>query len=280
MEKSSQVQAESWDLVIQPKSSWWDIQLYDIWRYRDLLLLFVRRDFVSEFKQTILGPLWFFIQPILTALMFTVIFGKVAKIPTDDIPPVLFYLSGTVAWNYFADCLNKTSSTFKTHANIFGKVYFPRVIVPLSIVLSNLLKFGVQFLLFLSFFFYYLLSGANVQPNIYILLTPILLLMMAGLGLGFGMIISSLTTKYRDLQFLVTFGVQLLMYATPVVYPLSFLILANPMTSIIEAFKYAYLGGGSLNFSHLLYSGVVTTVVLIFGFMIFHKVEKNFMDTV
>ena len=287
VEETSKTEDENWDLVIEPKSSWWDLELHEIWRYRDLLLLFVRRDFVAEFKQTLLGPLWFFIQPILTTIMFTVIFGRVAKIPTDEIPQVLFYLSGIVAWSYFADCLTKTSSTFKTHANIFGKVYFPRVIVPLSIVFSNLLKFGVQFLLFLGFFFYYMFNGANVIPNIHILLTPILLLMMGGLGLGFGMIISSLTTKYRDLQFLVTFGVQLLMFATPVVYPLSFLpekykwiILANPMTSIIETFKYAYLGGGSFNVNHLLYSGAVTGVVLIFGFMIFHKVEKNFMDTV
>jgi len=278
---------EDWDLVIEPKSGWSNIALGEIWRYRDLLRMFVRRDFVAEYKQTILGPLWFFIQPILTTIMFTVIFGRVAKIPTDEIPPVLFYMSGTVAWNYFAECLTKTSTTFKTNANIFGKVYFPRVMVPLSVVVSSLLKFGVQFLLFLGFFFYYALNDANVNPNIYILLTPLLLAMMAGLGLGLGMIISSLTTKYRDLNFLVSFGVQLLMYATPVVYPLSYLpdkyrlvILANPMTSIIETFKYAYLGGGSLNIMHLLYSAGFTVLVLILGFMIFHKVEKNFMDTV
>ena len=278
---------ENWDLIIQPKSSWWDLQLYDIWRYKDLLLLFVRRDFVSLYKQTILGPLWFFIQPILTTIIFTIIFGKVAKIPTDGLPPVLFYMTGIVGWNYFADCLNNTSATFTKNATIFGKVYFPRLIVPLSIVISNLIKFAIQFLLLIGFLAYYLSKGAAINPNSYIFLTPILLLMMAGLGLGFGIIISSLTTKYRDLQFLVVFGVQLLMYATPVIYPLSFLeekyrwvALANPMTSIIETFKYAYLGAGTFNNEHLIYSGCFTLILLLVGILLFHKIEKNFMDTV
>lgn len=256
--ESKNVIKEEWDLIIEPTSPWWDLQLREIWKYKDLLFLFVRRDFVSIYKQTILGPLWFFIQPILTTIIFTVVFGKVAKIPTDGLPPVLFYMTGIVAWNYFADCINKTSTTFKTNAHIFGKVYFPRMIVPLSIILSNLIKFGVQFLLFLLFLAYYFFEGANIHPNVYVLLTPLLLLMMAGIGMGLGVIISSLTTKYRDFQFLIAFSVQLLMYATPVIYPLSFLeekyrwlALANPMTSIIETFKFAYLGAGVFDFMHL-----------------------------
>lgn len=276
-----------WDLEIKPKASWWDLQLKDIWRYRDLLMLFVRRDFVSVYKQTILGPLWFFIQPILTTITFTVIFGNVAKIPTDGLPQILFYMSGIVAWSYFSDCLDKTSSVFVSNASIFGKVYFPRLVVPLSIVISNLLKFAVQFLLLLLFLLYFIVKGANVHPNMYILLTPFLLVIMAGLGLGFGIIISSLTTKYRDLRFLVSFGIQLLMYSTPIVYPLSILpekyrvfILANPMTSIIETFKYAYLGIGEFSWFSLSYSFGIMMIVLFFGIMIFHKVEKSFMDTV
>lgn len=287
MIRESNIEAEHWDLVIEPKASWWDVNLSEIWRYRDLLLLFVRRDFVSVYKQTVLGPLWFFIQPILTTLIFTVVFGKVAKIPTDGLPAVLFYMTGIVCWNYFADCLNKTSSTFTANAGIFGKVYFPRLIVPLSIVLSNLIKFGIQFLLLLCFMGYYLGIDANISPNVYILLTPVLLLMMAGIGMGLGIIISSLTTKYRDFQFLVTFSVQLLMYATPVIYPLSFLeekyrwiVLLNPMTSIIETFKYAYLGAGSFDINHLAYSFGVMVFLLLFGVLVFHKVEKTFMDTV
>ena len=208
---------EEWDLVIKPESGWWDISLGDIWRYKDLLLLFVRRDFVAEYKQTILGPLWFVIQPILTTVMFTIIFGKVANIPTDGLPKVLFYMSGIVGWNYFAECLNKTSTTFTMNAHIYGKVYFPRIITPLSVVLSSMIKFGIQYVLFIGFLLYYIWQGAAVNPNLLILITPVLILIMAGLGLGFGMIISALTTKYRDMKFLIVFGIQLWMYATPIV---------------------------------------------------------------
>lgn len=276
-----------WTLQITPKTKWWDINLPALLKSKDLLLMFVWRDFVSLYKQTILGPLWFFVQPILSTIVFTVIFGRIAKIPTDGIPQTIFYLSGLVGWNYFSDCLGKTSSTFTGNAGIFGKVYFPRLIVPLSIVISNLIKFSVQFSLFLAFWVYYYFKGANVHPNLYILFTPLLLFLMAGLGLGFGIIISSLTTKYRDLNQLVGFGVQLLMYITPVVYPLSFIsgkykwiILANPMTSIIEAFKFAYLGVGDFNFIHLAYSGVFMLFVLTIGILIFNRIEKSFMDTV
>ncbi len=279
---------EDWSLVIRPKSKWFDMNFKDIWNYRDLLILFVRRDFVAVYKQTVLGPLWFFIQPILTTVVFTVVFGNIAKISTDGIPPFVFYLSGITAWNYFAECLNKTSTTFTSNASIFGKVYFPRLIMPISTVASNLIKFFIQFLLFLGAVFYFMyFQGSTIQPNIYILYMPLLIFLMAGLGLGFGMIISSMTTKYRDLTFLVGFGVQLLMYATPVIIPLSeigekyrWIVLANPMTPIIETFRYAFLGSGTTDPWHLLYSVAFTVVVLFFGILIFNRVEKSFVDTV
>jgi lipopolysaccharide transport system permease protein len=277
-----------WDLVIQPKSKWYDLRLKEIWKYRDLLFLFVKRDFVSTYKQTILGPTWFLIQPILTTLTFTVIFGGLAKISTDGIDAPLFYLTGLTLWTFFADCLSKTSDTFTVNANVFGKVYFPRMVMPLSVVFSSFIKLGVQFILFLSvWFFYYVIKGRDLHPNITILLIPFLMILMGGLGLGFGIIISAMTTKYKDLRFLVGFGVQLLMYATPVVYPLSIvagkkklLVLANPMTSIIETFKYAFLGTGELNWGALLYSTVFCIILITIGLIIFNRVEKSFMDTV
>lgn len=279
--------SENWDLIIKPKTKWHDLRLKEILRYRDLLLLFVRRDFVSLYKQTILGPLWFFIQPIITSLTFTVIFGNLAQISTDGLPQILFYMCGVTLWTYFSDTLTKTSDTFTANANIFGKVYFPRMIVPLSIVFSNLIKLGVQFLLFIIIWIYYLVTKDTIHPNSTLLLVPFLILLMGFLGLSFGIIISSLTTKYRDLKFLVVFGVQLLMYASPIVYPLSivpekyrWIILANPVTSIIETFKYAFLGVGEFNRMHLAYSFSFTVVLFIIGLIIFHKVEKSFMDTV
>lgn len=276
-----------WTLEIKPVSGWFNFHLKDVWRYRDLLFMFVRRDFVSVYKQTILGPFWFFLQPVLTTITFTIVFGNIAKIPTDGIPPILFYMSGIVCWGYFADCLTRTSSTFITNANIFGKVYFPRLVSPLSNIISLLMKFGIQMLLLVGFLIYFKLNGSEVNPNIYILLTPFLILLMAGLGLGFGIIVSSLTTKYRDLSFLVGFGVQLLMYATPVIYPLSaapekyrWIILANPMTSIIDTFRFAYLGAGTFNLGNLIYSTVFMLIVMAIGIVIFNRVEKTFMDTV
>jgi lipopolysaccharide transport system permease protein len=283
----SQVNTEHWDLVIQPKTKWYDLRLREILRYKDLLLLFVRRDFVALYKQTILGPLWFFLQPIITTITFTIIFGNLAKISTDGLPPMLFYLAGITLWNYFSDTLTKTADTFTANANIFGKVYFPRMIVPLSVVVSNLIKLGVQVLLFLAVWLYFLFTSDSVHPNKALLLVPFLILLMGFLGLSFGIIISSLTTKYRDLKFLVTFGVQLLMYASPIVYPLSivpekyrWLIIANPVTSIIETFKYAFLGVGEFNWMHLGYSFTFTLVLFVLGLIIFHRVEKSFMDTV
>ena len=276
---------ENWS--IEPQRSLFDLRLDELWKYRDLVMLFVRRDFVSVYKQTILGPLWYLIQPLLTALIFTFIFGNVAKLPTDGLPQFLFYMSGTVIWTYFASCLTKTSETFVNNANLFGKVYFPRLAVPVSILISNLITFMIQFVFFLAFMLFFALNGSAFSPNLWILLTPVLILMMAGLGLGFGIIISSLTTKYRDLRFLVTFGVQLLMYATPVIYPVSsiperfqWIILANPMTSIVEAFRYAFLGAGSVNRMQLLYSFGFMAVIVVIGVTIFNHVEQTFMDTV
>lgn len=280
-------QTDDWDLVVKPLNKWYDLRLKEIFRYKDLLLLFVRRDFVSVYKQTILGPIWFFIQPIITSITFTVIFGNLARISTDGIPPILFYMSGITLWNYFSDTLTKTSDTFTANANIFGKVYFPRMIVPLSVVLSNLIKFSVQLLLFLSVWIYFLITKDDIGPNIYLLLVPFLILLMGFLGLACGIIISSMTTKYRDLKFLVGFGVQLLMYATPIVYPLSivpekykWIILANPVTSIVETFKFAFLGIGDFNIWHLGYSLIFTIILFFIGLVVFHKVEKSFMDTV
>jgi len=278
---------EEWSLIIRPKTGWFDLHLSDLWKYRDLTMLFVWRDFVAQYKQTILGPLWHVIQPLFTTLLFTLIFGRVAKLSTDGVPPMLFYLAGITCWNYFAACLNRASGTFINNAGIFGKVYFPRLCVPVSIVISNLIKFGIQFALFIAIFGYYYLQGTNIHPNSLVLLTPLLLLIMAALGLGSGIIVSSLTIKYRDLQVLVTFGVQLMMYATPVIIPLSkvpekyrWAMLANPMSSVIETFRFAFLGSGIFDPLQLLYSIVSTTIILFIGVVLFNHVERTFMDTV
>jgi len=280
-------QEDYWDLTIKTKSKWYDLRLKEIFRYKDLLFLFVRRDFVAVYKQTVLGPIWFFIQPIITSLTFTVIFGNLAQISTDGLPPILFYMCGITLWSYFADTLSKTSDTFAANSGIFGKVYFPRMIVPLSIVVSNLIKLSIQFLLFLATWIYFFLKTDSIHPNSAVLLIPFLILLVGFMGLSFGIIISSLTTKYRDLKFLVSFGIQLMMYASPIVYPLSivpskykWIILANPVTSIIETFKYAMLGVGEFNLLYLGYSLLFTTVLFLIGLIIFHKVEKSFMDTV
>jgi len=276
-----------WDMIIEPQSHLFDLKLKDVWHYRDLLLLLVRRDFVSFYKQTILGPLWFFIQPLFTTITYTFIFGNLAHISTQDIPGPLFYMAGITAWNYFSDCLTKTSTVFKDNADVFGKVYFPRLIMPLSIVLSNLIKFSVQMIMFFIMMSFYAFKGGAFHITGYVLLFPLLVLQMALLGLGSGMIISALTTKYRDLTFLVTFGVQLLMYTTTVVYPLSaapqkyrWLILLNPLTPIIETFRVGFLGKGSFSFFSLGISTVITLLIASVGIIIFNKVERNFIDTV
>ncbi|MGN6640645.1 MAG: ABC transporter permease [Mucilaginibacter sp.] len=281
---------ESWDIEITPQSNYFDLGLKDTWHYRDLLLLLVRRDFVSFYKQTILGPLWFFIQPAITIAIYTLVFSKLAKIPTDSVPAPLFYLAGTIIWNYFAECLTKTSTVFKDNAAVLGKVYFPRLIMPLSIVVSNLIRFGVQFLLLIILTLFYYFNGAGIHPTMYILLFPLLILLIAALGLGLGMIISAVTTKYRDLAFVVSFGVPLLMYTTTVIYPLSeavtkypayaWLIKFNPVTAVIETFRYGFLGNGSFSWGLLCYSAISTAVILLLGIIIFNKVEKTFVDTV
>jgi lipopolysaccharide transport system permease protein len=278
---------EDWTLEIYPKSKLLHFNFKELYQYKDLLLLFVRRDFVAVYKQTILGPLWFFIQPIFSALIQMVVFTKIAKIPVDGIPPILFYLGGNIMWGYFSSCLSMTSNTFSANAGIFGKVYFPRLIVPLSLVCSQLIKFGVQFVLFMSVWTYFYTTGDDLNPNMYVLLLPVLLLLMAGMGLGAGMIISALTTKYRDFTFLLGFATQLLMYATPIIYPISFVpenikpfIKANPMSAIIETFRFAFTGSGSFSWWDLGYSGLFTLGLLFFGIIIFNKVERTFMDTV
>ncbi len=282
-------EVSEWDLVIKPRSSVFKLNLKEVWNYRYLLVMFVKRDIVSVYKQTILGPIWFFIQPILTTIVYVVIFGNIAKISTDGLPQILFYLAGITIWNYFSEILTATSSTFVMNANIFGKVYFPRLVLPLSKVISGLIKFGIQFFLFAIILFYFLFKGSAVHPDFLGILffTPVVLFIMAGLGLGLGLILSSLTTKYRDLTFLITFGVQLGMYATPVIYPLSaihskykFLIELNPLSSLVEVFRKVYLGAGDLSWRGLSYSFGFTAVVLVLGIIIFNQVEKTFMDTV
>ncbi len=278
---------EEWDLVITPRKKWYDLQLRDLWRYRDLIALFVRRDFVSRFKQTILGPLWYIIQPLLTSIVFTVIFGQIAKLPTDGLPQILFYMSGTVMWHYFSNCLTGTSNTFTSNAGIFGKVYFPRLVTPISLVISNLISFTIQLLFFLSFLTYFIVRGSDVKLTMWALSLPLLVLLMAGLGLGFGIIVSSVTTKYRDMSYLVGFGVSLWMYATPVIYPVStiperwrWVADINPMTPIIETFRMGFLGAGNASWLGLAYSAGFMIVILFLGIVIFNRVEKTFIDTV
>lgn len=273
--------------IIDPPAGWFSLNLREVWRYRDLLLMLVHRDFVSLYKQTILGPLWFLIQPIMTTLMFTLVFKNIAGISTDGLPAILFYLAGITCWGYFSESLTKTSETFTSNTNIFGKVYFPRIIVPLSIVVSNLLKFAVQFALFLVFLVYYQVAGYEIGLNVVALWFPLLIVLMASLGLGMGMIISSLTTKYRDLRFLLQFATQLAMYATPVIYPAStlpekyqWIIQLNPLTPILEAFRYGFLGAGQFSVLHLAYSTAFAAVIMLVGTLMFNRVEKTFMDTV
>lgn len=287
---STSQKTETWDFCIEPHGSLFSLKLRELWQYRDLLRMYVKRDIVTYYKQTVLGPLWFFIQPAITTIMFMLVFGGIAGISTDGLPQPLFYMAGLLCWNYFADCLNRCSETFTANQNVFGKVYFPRLVVPLSITVSNLVKMGVQAVLFLLIYLYYICIGYGCAINTYVLLLPLLVLMLGGLGLGFGMLITSITTKYRDLKFLISFGVQLWMYATPVIYPLStlqknhpdyvWLLQANPMTSIIETFKFAVLGSGMFSWSYLAYSFTFTIFILLLGTLTFNKVERNFIDVV
>jgi lipopolysaccharide transport system permease protein len=287
-------ETQEWTTVIKPKDKLWSIDFKELWNYRDLATLFVKRDIITQYKQTILGPLWFIIQPVITVLMYMVVFGGIAGIGTDGIPQPLFYLAGTCMWQYFADCLNKTSNTFVNNSSLFGKVYFPRLIVPVANVTSNLLRFGIQLLLFIIVYIIYSITGCAASINLYALLFPLLVLMMAGLSLGFGIIISSMTTKYRDLQILFSFIVHLWMYATPIVYPLSMVkgkvvagidmytvMRLNPVTPVLETFKYGVLGAGEfIGWGWLAYSFIFMSALLILGIVIFNKTQKSFMDTV
>jgi len=272
---------------ITPNNRLLNFNFRELYAYRDLIAMYVKRDIVTMYKQTILGPLWFVIQPVLTTVMFMFVFGNLAGISTDGIPGPLFYFSGIILWNYFSTCLNSTSSTFKSNQNVFGKVYFPRLVVPISVTVSNLVKFFIQFAIFLIIYIVYAFKGAGVAPNWYAFLFPLLVVMSAGLALGFGIIFSSMTTKYRDLTFLLQFGVQLWMYATPVIYPLStmsadkqWIFQLNPMTSIIETFKFGSVGNGVFSWGWLAYSFGFMVLLLFVGIIIFNKVEKDFMDTV
>lgn len=272
--------------VILPKNGWFDIHLKEVWKYRDLISLFVKRNFISQYKQTVLGPAWALIQPLLTTVVFTVVFGRLAGLAADGIPSFLFFMSGNIAWTYFSNCLTQTANTFTGNSAIFGKVYFPRLVSPISTVLTNLISFAIQFFLFLVFMVIYWVKG-DVQPTLYALLLPLLLVHMAMLSLGVGVIISSLTTKYRDLKMLISFGVQLWMYGTPVAYDIGIvpqkymnLYMLNPMTPIINTFRTAFLGLGNFDLPHYLISWVVTIAVLFLGFVLFSRVEKTFMDTV
>lgn len=279
---------KDWTLIIRPHEKLWKLNLKEVWAYRDLVELFVKRNIVVQYKQTILGPLWYLIQPILTVIMNMVVFGGIAHMSTDGVPQALFYMAGNVCWFYFSDCLNQTSSTFVTNQAMFGKVYFPRMVVPISTVISNLLRFAIQVLLFVAFYLYFRVSGSDVAPNWTLVLMPLLIVMLAGLGLGFGILVSSMTTKYRDLTILFTFIVQLWMYATPVVYPISMvtnemlrtIIILNPLTAVVETFKYATLGHGFFSWGALGYSFAFMCVLLLWGTVVFNKVQRSFMDTV
>ncbi len=285
--KKGQINDSSWDLIIKPESRLFDLKLQAVWKYRDLLLMFVKRDFIAFYKQTVLGPVWFFIQPLFTTAIYVFVFGKLANLSTDTIPQPLFYLSGITAWTYFQDCLIKTSTVFKDNVHIFGKVYFPRLVLPFSIVVSNLVRFGIQLTLLVFAITYFAFQGVNFAPSLYLLLFPVLVALMAVQGLGLGMLISALTTKYRDLALLVSFGVQLLMYSTTVVYPLSSIdgiakkiIAANPMTYIIEGIRLGLFGQGTFDLDKFLYTLLITVLIFIIGLVTFNKVERNFVDTI
>ena len=279
---------EQWDVEIRPGASWLDLSLWDLWIYRDLVRLFVRRDLVAQYKQTILGPIWLVLQPLLTTVVFTIFFGKVAGLSTAGLPKLLFYLSGQIVWGYFSAVLTVTSDTFVTNASIFGKVYFPRLVVPISVLFSQLFQFGLRILIFLGFFAFFFLRGASVHFTPVLLVFPLALLVMMALSLGLGILFSAMTAKYRDLRFLLAFGVQLLMFTTTAVYPLSaitsaqyrLLVLANPMTSVIECFRCAFTGGGDFHAWHLLYSAVFALIALVVGILSFTRIERNFMDSV
>ncbi len=278
---------EKWDTIITSKAPLFDLRLKEVWRYRDLLVLFVKRDIAQVYKQTILGPLWFFIQPFITTIVFTVIFGNLAQISTDGIPPILFYLAGITFWNFFAEALTKSSTVFRDNANIFGKVYFSRLVLPLSIVMNSFVKFCIQLLMFILVYAYFMSVNDAVRPNAMALLFPVLVVITAGLAFGFGLLITSMTAKYRDLYFLIQFGIQLWFFATPVVYPLSevapenrIYAILNPMAAVVETFKYGFTGVGTFEWSYLAYSAGFMVFIVLLGIVLFNKIEKTFVDII
>lgn len=281
---------DEWDIVIKPKEKGIHLNLKEVWRYKDLLYLYVKRDFISAYKQTILGPLWFFIQPIFSTLIYTLVFGGIAQISTDGLPPMLFYMAGILCWNFFSDCLARSSGTFMGNAGVFSKVYFPRLVVPIAGLVSAILKMFIQLLLFFSIYIYFLFNGSPIGVNSAVLLFPFLIIMMAGIGFGIGIIISSVTIKYRDLNILFSFAIGLMMYITPIIYPLSaipakygafkWIIQLNPLSSIVEAFRFGMLGTGELSWGGLLYSGIFTVIIVLMGIITFNKVERRFIDIV
>lgn len=287
-EKKETTSDGDWDLIMSPAAGWFDLHLQNLWRYRDLVALFVRRDFVALYKQTLLGPLWFVLQPLFATIMYVVVFGNIAGLSTDGLPKLLFYLSGNILWMYFSGCLSSTSDTFISNAHLFGKVYFPRLVVPVSITLSQLLKLGLQFVFFLIFFTYYAATGSGIHLTWAAALLPGLVLIMASLALGMGILVSAMTIKYRDLRFLVQFGIQLAMFTTTVIYPLGaiqegkarYFILANPMTPVIETFRYGFLGTGTFSWWHLGYSALFAVCALFLGMILFTRVERTFMDSI
>lgn len=280
----------TWDTIIEPKAKLWSIDLKELWRYRDLIWMYVKRNYASYYKQTILGPLWFFIQPIITTIMYMLVFGNIAKIPTDNIPQPLFYLAGQVCWNYFSSCLNKCSGILSGYQGVFSKVYFPRLVMPISTVIFNLFTAGIQFFLFIVVYIIFVINGLEIEVNEYILLMPLTAIFLAMIGLGVGLMISSVTVKYRDLGYLTNFGVQLWMYATPIIYPLSIvqrlhpdikhILMINPITPFIESFKLAFLGQGYFSWSYYAYGAALSIITMIAGVLVFNKVQRNYMDIV
>ena len=278
---------EEWTTIIEPQAKWYDLRLGEIWQYRELVWIFVRRDFVAKYKQTVLGPVWHIIEPLIRTIVFTIVFGGIAGLPTDDLPPFLFYMAGNLIWGYFATSTSMASMTFISNSGLFGKVYFPRLVIPIANLTTNMIAFGLQFLSFIFFLVLYLFRGTPIEPNIWMVAAPLLLLLMAVLSLGLGMIVSAFTTRYRDLVFLVGFGISLLMYACPVIYPISavpdrfrWIVLMNPVTPIIETFRYGFLGAGGVELGYLIYSVVISIIIFITGLLVFNRAERTFMDTV
>ena len=287
MQNSDKANTDDWDQIIEPHGKLLNLKFGELWRYRDLIYLFVRRDFVAQYKQTILGPTWHILQPLLTTIVFTIVFGRIAKIPTDGVPPFVFFLSGTVIWTYFANVITDTSVTFSKNAHVFGKVYFPRLVTPIATTLSKLIAFLIQFVFFIAYLAYLKLTGVAISPNAWVFVTPALLLALAMLALSCGLLITAMTTRYQDLAVLVSFGVQLAMYASPVIYPISslpekwqFWANLNPIAPILECFRYAFLGVGQFQPQQLIYSGIIISLMFCFSAIVFSRVERTFADTI